>query len=52
MPLESLLIRMKEAGYTGLFSLDINPKMLLAGDDEKVRKKLEEAKEFLYKYFN
>lgn len=52
MPLESLLIRMKESGYRGNFSLDVNPKMLSAGDDEKVTKKLEEAKKFLQKYFN
>lgn len=30
MPLESLLIRMKEAGYEGPFSLDIDPKHMNA----------------------
>ncbi len=51
MPLESLLIRMKEAGYTGLFSLDVDPDALSAGSDDEVIKKLEEVKAFLEKYY-
>lgn len=51
MPLESLLIRMREAGYTGHFALDIDPRSLEAGDDEAVTKNLEKAKAFLEKYF-
>ena len=51
MPLESLLIRMKEAGYSGLFSLDVTPDALSAGDDETIVKRLQGAERFLEKYF-
>ena len=51
MPLESLLIRMKEAGYSGLFSLDVSPDALSAGDDETIVKRLQGAERFLEKYF-
>lgn len=50
MPLESLLIRMKEAWYTWVFALDVDPRTLDAGDDELVIKNLEKAKAFLEKY--
>jgi hypothetical protein len=43
---------MREAGYTGHFSLDVDAESLSAGDDDEVMKKLEEAKAFLEKYFN
>jgi sugar phosphate isomerase/epimerase len=51
MPLESLLIRMKEAGYEGSFSLLVDPEELAAWDDKKVLTRLEEARIFLHKYF-
>ena len=52
MPLESLLIRMKEAGYTGDFTLDIDPKNLSIGDDTTVIKRLQFAREYLERYFS
>ncbi len=51
MPLESLLIRMKEAGYTGDFALDIEPKNLSVSDDATVIKRLRNAREYLERYF-
>ncbi len=51
MPLESLLIRMKDAGYTGPFSLTIDPIELGAGDDARVIERLQEARKFLEKYY-
>jgi len=53
MPLESLLIKMKELGYTWHFSLAVAPESLSAGKDENiVHEHLEKAKKFLAKYFN
>jgi hypothetical protein len=53
MPLESLLIKMKEIGYAGHFSLSVSPESLSAGKDEAVvQEHLEKAKKFLAKYFN
>ena len=52
MPLESLLIRMKEAGYDGHFSLDIEPESLSAGIDDDVEDRIREAYHFLLKYFS
>lgn len=51
MPLESLLIRMKEAGYAGPFSLTVDPTTLEAGDDVRVIERLGEARKFLEKYY-
>lgn len=52
MPLESLLIRMKEAGYNGIFSLDVDPESLDAGSsDTQIITKITEARSFLQKYF-
>jgi hypothetical protein len=51
MPLESFLIRLKEAGYPGEFTLDISPESLSAGDDEKVEKRIMRAEEYLRRYF-
>ncbi len=52
MPLESLLIRMKEAGYNGIFSLDITPISLNAGSsDHEVIQNIQKSKEYLMKYF-
>jgi hypothetical protein len=51
MPLESLLIKLRENGYPGYFTLQVNPKELLAGKDEVVLEKLDEAKKYFEKYF-
>ncbi|EKE30325.1 MAG: hypothetical protein ACD_2C00006G0001 [uncultured bacterium (gcode 4)] len=52
MPLESLLIKLKENWYKWLFTLKISPKELGIGKDESVLKKLEEQKKYFEKYFN
>lgn len=51
MPLESFLIRLKEAKYQGNFSLQVSPSALGAGDDEQVHKELLRAKNYLSKYY-
>lgn len=51
MPLESLLIKLRENGYQGIFSLKVLPKELSAGDDTQVQKRLAEAKAYFEKYF-
>lgn len=52
MPLESLLIRMKESGYNGIFSLDIAPANLEAGSsDQQIVENIQKSREFLNKYF-
>lgn len=51
MPLESFLIKLKENGYKGLFTLKLNPKELQVWKDEQVLAKLREAKDFFEKYF-
>lgn len=52
MPLESLLIKLKEVWYTWYFSLSVNPDSLRAGEnDSEVLKKLADCKKFLSKYF-
>jgi len=51
MPLESLLIKLRDIGYSGMFSLHVNPESLEAGQDDKVIARLEEAKRYLRKYF-
>lgn len=52
MPLESLLIKLQELGYKGSFSLDVSSGELDVGEDEKVLRKLSEAKAFFEKYFS
>ncbi|MDD2486805.1 MAG: hypothetical protein PHS92_00335 [Candidatus Gracilibacteria bacterium] len=51
MPLESLLIKLKENGYKGLFTVKLNPKEFSVGKDEMVLSRLAEAKAFFEKYF-
>lgn len=51
MPLESLLIRLKENSYKWLFTVKISPKELWAGKDELVLKRLAESKSFFEKHF-
>lgn len=52
MPLESLLIKLKEIGFEWHFTLSVYPKSIEAGDDEHVIKRLEDTRKFLFKYFN
>jgi sugar phosphate isomerase/epimerase len=51
MPLESLLIRMKEAEFPGEFILDVSPASLSVGNDSEVIKRIEKAEEYLHRYF-
>jgi hypothetical protein len=51
MPLESLLVKIKENWYKWLFTLKISPKEILIWKDELTLKKLEEAKVYFNKYF-
>jgi sugar phosphate isomerase/epimerase len=52
MPLESLLIKLRENGYAGLFTLKVAPKELaVGGDPEEVNKRLVDARKFFEKYF-
>jgi len=52
MPLESLLIKLSDIGYTWNFTLSIDPKSLWAWDDDLVIQKLKEVEVFLLKYYN
>lgn len=52
MPLESLLIKLKEVGYTGHFSLAVKSEALSAGkDDATVIANIKQGRRFLAKYF-
>lgn len=51
MPLESLLIKLRENGYKGAFTLRVSPRELGAGDDLVVLNKLAEAKKWYERYF-
>lgn len=51
MPLESFLIRLKEAGYTGYFALDIDASELGIGDDTSVIERIKKARNYLEHYF-
>lgn len=52
MPLESLLIKLKDVKYKWVFSLQIDPKSISAWNDKEVLENLEKAKQYLQKYFN
>jgi len=52
MPLETLLIRLKEGGYKRNFTLKVDPKALGVGDDELVLKRMKEAKKFWDKHYH
>lgn len=52
MPLESLLIKLREVGYTWFFSLSIRPEELKAWEEDiVVVAKMQECQTFLAKYF-
>ncbi len=51
MPLETLLIRLKEGGYKRNFTLKVDPKALGVGNDETVLKRMNDSKKFLEKYY-
>ena len=51
LPLESFLSKLKQDGYRGTISFKINPKSMHAGEDEKVKKSLEDCKKFYEKYY-
>ena len=52
MPLETLLIRLKEGGYKRHFTLKVDPKALGVGDDALVLKRMSDSKKFLEKYYS
>lgn len=53
MPLESLLIKLRDIGYTGHFSLTVDPKALAAGaPDATVIARMVRSRAFLSKYFS
>jgi sugar phosphate isomerase/epimerase len=52
MPLETLLIRLKEGGYRRTFTLKVEPKSLGAGNDKTVFKRMAEAKQFWTKHYS
>jgi len=51
MPLETLLIRLKEGGYKRNFTLKVDPKALGVGDDELVLKRMKDSKKFWEKHY-
>lgn len=51
MPLETLLIRLREGGYNRDFTLKVDPKTLGVGNDELVLKRLAESKKFWEKHY-
>ena len=51
LPLESFLKKLKSNGYKGAISIRVRQADLSAGDDEKVVKKLKQAKQFIDDYF-
>mgnify|MGYP001310951193 CR=1 FL=1 len=51
MPLETLLIRLKEGGYQRNFTLKVDPKVLGVGNDETVLARLDDAQTFWKKHF-
>lgn len=53
MPLESLLIKLRDIGYSGHFALTVDPRVLLAGaPDAMVIACMIRSREFLSKYFS
>ena len=53
MPLESLLIKLQDIGYSGHFALTVDPRSLLAGSpDATVITCMLRSREFLSKYFS
>ncbi len=52
MPLETLLIRLKEGGYQRTFTLKVDPKALGVGNDETVLSRLAETYTFWKKHYS
>lgn len=52
MPLESLLIKLRDLSYTGIFALKVDPRELEVGTKEKVLERLIQAKQYFEKYFS
>ncbi len=51
MPLESFLIRLRDVGYPGEFTLDISPESISAGNDNEVVARIKKAQDYLSRYF-
>lgn len=51
MPLESFLIRLRDVGYPGEFTLDISPESINAGNDNEVVARIKKAEDYLHRYF-
>lgn len=52
MPLETLLIRLREGGYKRNFTLKVDPKALGVGNDDTVLKRMADAKKFWEKHYS
>ncbi len=51
LPVESFLTKLAQVKYKGHFSLKVDSKQLMEGDDDKLRARLKDCKEFYDKYF-
>lgn len=51
MPLESFLIRLKEVGYPGEFTLDLAPEVITVWNDNEVVERIKKAETYLGRYF-
>lgn len=51
LPLESLFMKLKSAGYQGYFSLKVRPSELWVGDEEKVLYNAAKFQEYFHKHF-
>jgi sugar phosphate isomerase/epimerase len=52
MPLESFLIRLKELEFPGVFTLDVAPEVIFAGNDNEVVARIKKAQDYLSRYFH
>jgi sugar phosphate isomerase/epimerase len=51
LPIESFLTKLKQDGFPGTISMKINPKFMDVGDDNKVKKHLDDLKKYFITYF-
>lgn len=51
LPIESLLMKMKSSGYSGFFTLKVEPSEISVWDLELLYKKLSKFKEYFHKHF-
>jgi sugar phosphate isomerase/epimerase len=51
LPIESFLTKLKQDGFPGTISMKINPKFMDLGDENKLKKRLDELLKFYTTYF-